>query len=77
MYNVIENRQIVTVKEIGRRVDMDGRYTGEYMVAKARYVCERRRGQWRIFSKEVESATDGINAVAAGQYQADKAKGRH
>ncbi|HET6525616.1 hypothetical protein [Sphingopyxis sp.] len=70
--DVIQNRQIVTVKEIVRRVDMDGRYTGEYTVSKARYVCERRRGQWRIFSKEVVSAAEGINAATASQYQTDR-----
>lgn len=72
--DIIKGRQIVTVKEIVRRVDMDGRYNGEYTVSKSRYTCERRGGQWRIFSKEVTSATEGTNAATAKQYQTDKAK---
>lgn len=77
VYDIVKDRQIVTVKEIVRRVDMDGRYTGEYTVSKARYTCDRRRDQWRIFSKDVTSATEGTNAATARQYQIDKAKGRY
>lgn len=59
------NRQIVRVKSITRRVALDGHYSGDYMVAKERYTCERRAGSWRIFSQEVTQRTDLTNRAAA------------
>lgn len=62
------NRQIVGVKSITRRVDLEGRYSGDYMVAVLRYTCERRAGRWRIFSEEVTQRVDLINRAAAKQF---------
>jgi hypothetical protein len=64
------NRQVVGVKAISRRVAFDGRYSGDYTVSRARYVCERRAGQWRIFSQEVTHRVDLIDRAAAKRFEA-------
>jgi hypothetical protein len=66
---VYGDRQVVRVKSIIRRVD--GRYTGDYTVAKMRYTCQRRAGKWRIFSQEVTHRVDLTNQAAARRYRSD------
>ena len=68
------NRQMVNVKEITRRADFDGQFTGDYSVHKATYACERRRGQWRIFSKEVTQRNDFANNAVAKKYDAMRSR---
>ncbi|QAY78926.1 hypothetical protein [Sphingosinicella sp. BN140058] len=45
-------RQVVRVRVRSWHVDADGRATGLAMTERPKYTCERRSGQWRIFSKE-------------------------
>jgi hypothetical protein len=61
--------QVVEVKAITRRVDIDGRYTGDYSVSKARYTCEKRRGQWRIYSQVVTQRADFQNKAAPRRHE--------
>jgi hypothetical protein len=68
------NRQIVSVKEITRRVDFDGQYTGDYSVNKVTYTCERRGGQWRIFSQDVTRRDDFVNKAVERKYNAMRSR---
>jgi hypothetical protein len=69
------SRQLVSLKAITRRVDANndtGAYdifTGEYSVAKVDYTCERRNGEWKIFSQVVTHRVDLQNTAAARQYE--------
>jgi hypothetical protein len=49
---VSNDRQTVRVRERYWYVDANERATGLPMTARLKYTCERRGGQWRIFSKE-------------------------
>jgi hypothetical protein len=61
-------RKVVTTKEISQRLWEDS-YTGNYTVAKVRYTCEDRQGEWRVFSREVTSRTDLVNPQVARQWR--------
>lgn len=69
------NRQSVLLKAITRRVDINPDtgafdfYTGDYTVAKVNYTCERRNGEWKIFSQVVTHREDLRNDAAAKRYQ--------
>lgn len=67
---VAGNRQTIRLKVISRKVAFDGRYSGDYMVTKETFTCERRDGQWRIFSQEVTKRVDLINHAAARRFEA-------
>jgi len=49
---VRNNRQIVHVRVRYWYVDEKDRATGSPMTYYPKFTCERRRGQWRIFSEE-------------------------
>jgi hypothetical protein len=69
------NRQLIRLKAITRRVDGNpdtGAYdifTGDYTVARINYTCERRRGEWKIFSQVVTHHVDLQNKAAAKRYE--------
>lgn len=72
------NRQSVRLKAIVRRVDINpdtGAFdllTGDYTVNKINYTCERRSGQWKIFSQVVTHRVDLKNEAAAQLYEKSK-----
>jgi hypothetical protein len=63
------NRQVVHVKSISKRVDLDGRFSGYFTVSKNKYTCERRAREWKIFSKEVTHSTDLTNRAVNDQFR--------
>jgi hypothetical protein len=55
---IVGNRQVARLKVILMRVNVDGDFTGSYQVTKQVYTCERRNGQWRLFSQVITQRTD-------------------
>ena len=63
------NRETVRLKSIATRVAFDGRYSGDYTVAKMEYVCERRKGRWAILSQSWLTRQDFLNQNAAAEFR--------
>ncbi len=75
VFPVKGNRQSVRLKSITRRVVINSDtgafdlYTGDYTVSKENYTCERRSGEWKIFSQLVTHRVDLQNKAAARVYE--------
>ena len=63
------NRQSIRFKSIVTRVDVDGRYTGDYTVWKIEATCEKRDGHWRISSSVDFSRNDFVNEDAVNEFR--------
>lgn len=63
-------KKVLSTKEITHRASLEDQpYNGEYEVKKVRYVCEKRAGQWRVFSQDVLSRNYLVNEAAARAWQ--------
>jgi hypothetical protein len=69
VFPIVRMSQIVEVKAITRRNDINEQYTGEYTVTKATYTCQQRNGQWRINSKVVTHRADLQNPAVVRRHK--------
>jgi hypothetical protein len=75
------SRAIVTVRQIYKTYyvgfESGGpEYTGAYSIATVKYAVERRKGEWRVFSREVLSRRQFGEDAESKWLQRDRAKQR-
>ena len=62
------SHQTVSTKEISQILQYSS-YNGSYQVTRHQYVCQRRKGEWRVKARRTVSVTYGTNEAAAKEWR--------